>query len=67
MKTIKLNKGFYSLDWKGQKFQIVLMNTDVKDKNFWMIQTISVLGNWIDLCIEFTTKTECLNYIKDNY
>ena len=65
MKTIKINAGFYKIKTESETLQIVAYNTDVKKSIFWMVQRINQLGNYTDLEIEFNTKKEAIEYIKN--
>ena len=65
MTTTKLNSGFYKVQIGQETFQVVAYNTDIKEPTFWMIQKINGLGYYSDLDIEFRTKKECLEYIKN--
>jgi hypothetical protein len=67
MGTKKLNAGFYKVEINGLTLQIVAYNTDVKEPIFWMVQQKNGLGTWVDVDIEFKTKKDCLQYIKNNY
>jgi hypothetical protein len=65
MKTTKLNSGFYKVETQNETLQLVAYNTDVKEPTFWMIQRLNGLGYYSDLDIEFRTKKEAIEYIKN--
>jgi hypothetical protein len=65
MKTTKLNSGFYKVEILNETLQLVAYNTDVKEPTFWMVQRLSVWGSWYDVDIEFRTKKEAVEYIKN--
>ena len=67
MRTTKLNKGFYKVEINNQTLQISIYNNDVKQPTFWMIRQKNSLGYFYDIDIEFSTKKECLDYVKNNY
>jgi hypothetical protein len=65
MKTTKLNSGFYKVETQNETLQLVAYNTDVKEPTFWMIQRLNGLGYYSDLDIEFRTKKDAVEYIKN--
>ena len=65
MKTTKLNSGFYKVETQNETLQLVAYNTDVKEPTFWMIQRLNGLGYYSDLDIEFRTKKDAIEYIKN--
>jgi hypothetical protein len=65
MTITRLNSGYYKVETSKETFQIVAYNTDVKEPIFWMVQRINGWGSWVDIDVEFRTKKECVEYIKN--
>jgi hypothetical protein len=65
MKTTKLNTGFYKIETSNETLQLVAYNTDVKEPIFWIVQRPTDWGSWYEIDIEFRTKKDAIEYIKN--